>query len=136
MLLFNPSLGQITDRLHILSLKIDAFRRAERNASALVNERNRCYDRIRDITAKLISYQYLEYHRLSSELFKQNLRQWDAEDELRKLLPTLDDVPSYGVLLLIAELAKKTHHGNENRNRLVAEIDDLVGEVPERKIYS
>jgi hypothetical protein len=131
MLLFNPSPGQIVDRLSILELKLD---HASRQAwFAIQGEIKACQSALETKTPsveKLAVYQVLSY-----QLREQNKKQWAFENDVRRAIKHLSDPPSYEELLDLCTSAKETHLGNEVRAKLVAQIDALFDTVTEGKIY-
>ena len=134
MLLFRPSPGQINDRMAILMLKMNV---AEGADSILMLEWRECHRVLDDFEKTLTVFQYEKYIELKSNLYKQNQAQWDFENQLRKTMSFLESgrFVSRDELIEFAKLAIGTHRGNENRARLVAEIDELFGCPSERKVY-
>ena len=136
MLLFNPSPGQIADRMTILKLKISkSCNHHNQSVKAAQEEYDHC---------ERVFYQYAESFddhkndRLSilfSGLQEQNRLQWEHEDNVRIALKAMSDPPTYEQLLAVATVESKNALGNENRAKLVRAIDELFEVAPEVKLY-
>ena len=135
MLLFNPSTGQIVDRLSILLLKLDAATNRGSDTYNLEGEIRECRAILLTRTFLLNMEESREYYSLCDKLTVQNKRQWDYEDAIRRAINHLSNPPTYDELMSLGVLAKGTHLGNEERSKLVAAIDVLLKEAPEQKIY-
>ncbi len=137
MLLFEPSPGQLVDRMTILRVKRVKGNPTETQVLALELELARCEE-------ALLRWWYgVERNgnpeglsRLVVWLHDRNERQWELEDNVRRALRLFHaGDASYGRLLEIAQIESKNAQGNEDRARLVREIDDLFAVTPEVKKY-
>lgn len=133
MILFEPSPGQIADRLSILRIKRVKALAAGRDTTALEEELIRCQYELNKWCYPLVPD---GFSKLNTDLLILNQQQWDRADEVGHLVKTMSEKPTYEELLHIVEVEKQNALGNEERARLVGEIDKLFGVETEIKIYA
>ena len=136
MLLFDPSPGQILDRINILFMKIEKSAACNGpGTAALALEVAHCQRAMIDHHSRV----RVDLHRLVAldNDLKALLRlQWNYEDEIRRALKDLPADKPYGALFNIWWLEQARMTGNNERARLVQEIDILFGLPPEPKFYA
>ena len=124
MSILSPSPGEVIDRISILHLKIKARNGRRMHVSPMMAE-------LAALNGYLLSWngacKNVEELRKSSYALNEEI--WKLEDEVRSL-------PSTAVLDL-AKVAKKIAEKNDQRMKLVAEIDRAFGwnELADEKIY-
>ena len=124
MSILSPSPGEVIDRISILHLKIRARNGRRMNVSPMMAE-------LAALNGYLLSWngvcKNVEELRKSSYALNEEL--WKLEDEVRSL-------PSTAILDL-AKVAKKIAEKNDQRMKLVAEIDRAFcwNELADEKIY-
>lgn len=123
MSLLHPTPGEIIDRLTIVDLKLKAFRKAERDTSALEAEKLELQQNISRLKAAKNA------KALKKWLENINLTIWKAEDDVRAWRsPHGHDK--------LAEFSLKIARYNDYRSKVIREIDLTCGtESIEEKIY-
>jgi hypothetical protein len=120
MSLLEPTPGEILDRISIVRLKISACVQKGISYHSLYRELNKLSERL------AIHENWTEEHSLSVNLAEVNAELWACEDEIR----ADEDV------VKVAVTAKKICLLNDERNRLVREINELFGiNTVEEKLY-
>lgn len=135
MMLFDPSPGQIVDRMTILTLKRTKALANNIPVAAIDAEIARCnavLDKFKEAHPEKVP----RFNCLASLLLWRNNRQWWLEDAVRSHLKALNDPPTYDQLAEVVQIEKQNAMGNEARALLVREIDKLFGVEPELKAYS
>lgn len=136
MLLFDPSPGQLIDRMTILELKYQAATKAGSDCSALSEEYSRCAGVLQTALQRLSLPERVKFANLRLDMREQNQIQWNYENEVRKALKDLAPEKAYDELANIVRLEKLRMSGNEDRARRVQEIDQLFGILAEAKFYN
>jgi uncharacterized coiled-coil DUF342 family protein len=124
MSLLCPTPGQVIDRISILALKIDSYRKAKRNEKSLLEE-------LLELEAFLDSQEKHspEITELSRQLASTNQELWDCEDEIR----AEDEANDYCLSRIALEIVRL----NDLRSKLITQLD-LAYSCPsptEEKIY-
>jgi len=122
MSLLKPTPGEVLDRLSIVRLKIAAYTRAGKDSKALEQE---AIDLAEYIGEHGTPH---EFSHLFEGLIQNNKRLWELEDQVRRVEITKEELcyAAKGICLL-----------NDDRNRLIREMDKVFGVKPqEEKIYS
>jgi hypothetical protein len=124
MSLLKPSPGEVIDRLSILLLKIKASAQTNRNVGSLLAEIAELNGYLNPLVPSRKGFADLEH-----SVYCVNGELWQLEDKVRAL-------PSTAVLDL-AKVAKEIAAKNDERMRIVREIDKAFGwnETPSEKIY-
>jgi Protein of unknown function (DUF4254) len=125
MSLLHPTPGEMHDRLCVINLKILAFFEASKDTSRLKSEEIEIMSHLKSVEAMdgfFLSDTLLDLVKVNSEI-------WAMEDEIRN---AGEDTVEH-----LALIAKRIARYNDERNRLIREIDKAYGcENPvEEKIY-
>jgi|SRR5579859_1057144 len=130
MSLLKPTPGELVDRLIIVDLKFVYTLDAEQK-EVLREEHLELYDRINEVKNKLIEDRQVEFNKVSGCLVQINSDLWEEEDKIRFFI-------KQGMESLIARSGKQIVVLNDQRRRLVAELDRLTGfdKVSDRKVYT
>jgi fructose-bisphosphate aldolase class 1 len=121
MSILKPTPGAVMDRMMIIELKVDAFRKAGKPTQLLNKE-------LDSLAQHLSSHgeDCAKIQDLRALLESANRRLWTAEDAIR----STEEISE------VALQAKKICALNDERNRLIREIDKAFGVEPvEEKIY-
>ena len=121
MSLLHPTPGEVMDRMSIVELKIEAYRKSKKDTSRLTAEG-------RELSEYLTKFPDThEIESLRNKLVTINLTLWKSEDEVRSCR---DRMRLYEVALNIAKF-------NDRRSKVIREIDRNCGvESIEEKIYA
>ena len=140
MLLFQPSPGQISDRMTILQIKIEkSMAQVHGHLLALDSakiEKTACEAALRTYLNTIPIYQVFDFEKLLCKLQAQNRKQWDSEDAVRVAIKECADPPTYDELMQVYVAEKPNAEGNQIRASLVRQIDELFSVAPEVKIYA
>lgn len=132
-MLFNPSPGQLADRMTILCLKAMKVSQGEM-ADSIHKEITACHERLQDAcnTAHLSTE---KVWKLVDELAFQNEHQWMSEDWVRESIKLVEQKRGMDEYINLYQAAKANAEGNEKRAAIVHKIDELFGYTPEFKQY-
>lgn len=122
MSILKPTAGELIDRVTILKLKIETFGKARKSIKAFLSE----YREIEEALFKYGKPQQLSLFRNFLQIINSKL--WRAEDLIRKAWKLGDQGTAGYYSHDICEL-------NDKRAKVIADINDLVGEDVEEKIY-
>ena len=129
--LVNFGIGEIVDRLTILSLKLLYGEQAGKDTTHFRNERNVLLTKLHGAD------QYASWYELGLELHTVNSALWQAEDEMRMLravYPGLDGKRQEGVditepLIRTVRCGFHIQSLNDTRAKLISEINAKVGDA-------
>ena len=139
--LLEPTIGEVLDRLSILTLKIEAGMR--KSVSTELWERERT-DLDAYLTKKMQSWQQTatsgsteDFGKLVADLTIANTKLWIAEDELRLKRPKNGGHPSDEDELVkeVAEVAFRIANLNDARSDAIQRLNLIFGTETEGKIY-
>lgn len=138
MLLFDPTPGQLIDRISILVLKKKAAINKGRPVEALLQELTRCHEVLTEKEKLIQRDQEKEilYQKLYQDLSNRIGVQWEYENHVRECIKELKAVDTLEALTQAADLFIDCYQGNDDRARLVKEIDKLFGFEAEEKFFS
>lgn len=137
VLLFNPSPGQIADRLTILSIKLYKAHNVGAPYQHIEDEHEMCSNALKNFRMERLTEEAdRKMVGLVAHLLIQNRLQWDYEDAVRHAIKVLPVSPSYEELKNIVDIARDSTQGNERRADLVQQIDALFEIAPEFKSYA
>lgn len=122
MRLVNFGIGEITDRLAILCLKILHGTAAGADTKHFVDEKNTLLAQIRSRT---LNEKWFES---ALELVVVNAALWQAEDELRELRPKPQPLPPWDPVAAARDAAFRTQELNDQRAQLIDAINKETGE--------
>lgn len=138
MSLLKPTLGEIVDRLTILTLKIEAAANDPNRLATFIEEQVGLRKQVIQLTSNLpVTYEAaLGEH--TRQLAQVNKRLWDMEDEIRELrgkakqsIVDLTDMERERV----AVLAFSIPDVNDVRANLIRSINQLLGVSTVEKLY-
>jgi hypothetical protein len=109
--LLDPGLGELTDRLSILGLKILSAEKTGRPFAHFVIERTAILSRLALMQPAV---------RLSADLYRVNSQLWEAEDRLRASRGDWDDIE---YLREVTRLAFGIQALNDERSQLIAQLN-------------
>ena len=118
MALLNPGAGEMCDRLTILSLKILAGQEAEKSVSHFVNERNGLLTKLKGRELNGAWFESV------LQLGAVNAALWARTDEQRTYLAGISNWQA------AAECGCAIMRLNDERARLVRQINELSGDLP------
>ena len=122
--LINFGLGEVCDRLSILSLKILHGRAKEVDVAHFEREREA-------LVVKLLAHGAAKWIEWYAQLAAVNAALWAAEDQLRRLR---DIGPSVNNTDEIVDVAFRIQELNDQRAALVAQINSYVGDGAKEKV--
>lgn len=123
MRLIDPGVGEVTDRLTILALKVLYGAEAGKDIAHFQREQSALLAKVR--TKDLNGAWF--HHTL--ELSALNAALWQAEDALRDLRPKPKPLPPWDPVKAAADLAFRIQALNDRRAELVALINKAAGDV-------
>ena len=127
MSFLTPSTGEILDRITILEIKIEAYKKKKKDSTRLGHEKSELEAYFKDHLFDVTIEEELKYFR---EVLKEtNIDIWERIDNTVALELNTEN------FIRLATLAKLTVTLNERRTNTMRKIDELYGESLEEKIF-
>lgn len=139
MRLFDPSIGEIADRMTILELKIAAAKTKEKPHTHWKKEYDECEAALDAKTTIFVEEAKIKMEKFYSDLRIVNTKLWDLEDRIRVYVGrevlgnTFNDAEKEDIILIALQIP----YFNDRRAHLVGDLNALEGkDTGTEKLYT